>query len=70
MKAQELNAAQVSLKGCPFCGGPGKLTPMPGASSWWRVRCEDFHCGGRTWAMDEVDKAVAAWNRRHECGSQ
>lgn len=62
-------APAVPLSPCPHCGGPGKLAQMPGAARWWRVRCEDYHCGATTWAMDDAVKAVAAWNRRHECGA-
>jgi len=54
----------VTLRPCAFCGGAGKLAPLPGASTWWRVRCNDFHCGGTTWAMEDPDEAVRAWNRR------
>lgn len=49
---------------CPLCGGAGRLDPMPGAAGWWRVRCLAWECGCTTWAMDEAEKAVAAWNRR------
>lgn len=68
MKAAELNALQAQAKPCPFCAGPGKLAPMPGARNWWRVRCEDYHCGGTTWAIQEATDAVAAWNRRPNDG--
>lgn len=53
-----------ALMPCPFCRGEAKLGPMPGAASWWQVRCASYHCGGTTWAMDEPEKAVRAWNRR------
>jgi len=69
MKAAVLNDLAASLKGCPFCGGPAKLGPMPGNKSWWTVQCVDWHCGGRNWAMDEPEKAVEAWNRRAEGGA-
>jgi hypothetical protein len=70
MKAQHLNGLNGSLLPCPHCNGPGKLAPMPGASSWWRVRCHDYHCGGTTWAMDEPAKATEAWNRRPASGPE
>lgn len=66
MKAAQLNALDGCLRPCAFCGGVAKLAPMPGATSWWRVRCQDYHCGGTTWALDEPEKAVEAWNRRPE----
>lgn len=64
MKAQLLNTLSRTLHPCPYCGGAGRLAPMRGTGNWWRVRCEWHHCGGTTWAMDEPDKAVDAWNRR------
>jgi len=70
MRARELSELEASLAGCAFCGGPGKLAPMPNTASWWRVRCQDYHCGGTTWAMDEPQKAVQAWNRRPAGGAQ
>ncbi|WP_365755780.1 Lar family restriction alleviation protein [Noviherbaspirillum sp.] len=59
-----LKQNKVALRPCAFCGGPATLSPMPSAQTWWQVRCKDYHCGGTTWAMDDEDKAVAAWNRR------
>lgn len=67
MKAQELNALQASVKVCPFCGGLATLAPMKG-SDWWRVRCDDYHCGGTTWALQSAPDAVSAWNRRPQDG--
>lgn len=64
MKAQELNALQASVKPCPFCAGVATLQPMKGASGWWRVRCDDYHCGGTTWALQGAADAAEAWNRR------
>ena len=68
MKAAELNALQATIKACPFCDGAAKLAPMPGASGWWRVRCEDYHCGGTTWAIQGPEDATATWNRRPSDG--
>lgn len=70
MKAQHLNRLAAALRPCPYCGGPGKLAPMPNASSWWRVRCQNYDCGGTTWAIQGPDEAVAAWNRRPADGPQ
>ncbi len=64
MKAKSIHALQASLLPCPHCDGPAKLAPMPGSDTWWQVRCQNYHCGGTTWAMSEADQAVAAWNRR------
>ena len=64
MKTAELTALQSSLKPCPFCGTAAKLAPMPGAREWWRVTCENFGCGGKTWALKGHADAVTAWNRR------
>lgn len=64
MKAQELLELQAEVRSCPFCGTSGKLGPMPGAREWWRVTCESYHCGGKTWAMQSAPTAVQAWNRR------
>ena len=57
-------AGTLNLRPCPFCRGPATLAQMPSASSWWRVRCDNYDCGGTTWAMDEPQTAVDAWNRR------
>jgi hypothetical protein len=64
MKAQDLNTLQASVKPCPFCAGRAVLAPLKGASGWWRVRCEDYHCGGTTWALQGSEDAVEVWNRR------
>lgn len=64
MKAAELNRLQASVKPCPFCCRSATLSPMRGASGWWRVRCDWHDCGGTTWAIQEAEAAVAAWNRR------
>lgn len=64
-KAQALSVMQASLTSCPYCGGAPKLVPMPGTkSNWWRVQCQNHHCGGTTWAMPEPEQAQKAWNRR------
>lgn len=52
------------LKPCPYCGGAAKLAELPLAQTWCRVRCNDFFCGGTTWALDSIEAARAAWNRR------
>lgn len=70
MKARELSALQATLRACPFCASQAKLAPMPGAREWWRVTCENYHCGGKTWAMQGHHEAVDAWNRRPEGGTQ
>lgn len=57
---------QTSIRPCPFCGGKAKLSPMPGAANWWRVQCQNFHCGGTTWAMPDPVQAVRAWNARQD----
>ena len=59
-----------AVKACPYCGGKATLDPMPGSRGWWRVRCRHYECGGTTWAMDEADKAVEAWNRRAPHGKE
>jgi hypothetical protein len=64
MKAAELNALQRTLRACPFCSRSAKLAPMPGASGWWRVRCEWSDCGGTTWAVQGPAEAAEVWNRR------
>jgi len=64
MKASDLTRLQFKVKPCAFCGEIGKLSPMPNASGWWRVRCQRYDCGGTTWAMSDAEQAVAAWNRR------
>ena len=64
MNASVYRASTVKLLPCPFCGGPATLSSMPLAPTWWRVRCHKYECGSTTWAMDEADKAVKAWNRR------
>lgn len=64
MKAAMLTGFQSGLRPCPFCSGRAKLEPMPNAGNWWRVRCQDYDCGGTTWALNGEAEAVAAWNRR------
>jgi hypothetical protein len=64
MNKQSYRTSTVKLLPCAFCGGPGTLARMPGATTWWRVRCNDYHCGGTTWAMGDDELAVNAWNRR------
>lgn len=49
---------------CPFCGGSATLAPMPNAETWWQVRCDDYRCGGTTWATLDEEQAVNVWNRR------
>ncbi|MBE0591202.1 MAG: hypothetical protein IH616_02230 [Gemmatimonadales bacterium] len=64
MSSNELDAA---LLACPYCGGPARLDASPAntkAPLWFRVRCQDYHCGGTTWAMVGPEAAVKAWNRR------
>ncbi|CAM5188400.1 hypothetical protein CDEN61S_01665 [Castellaniella denitrificans] len=67
MKAASMNGLQSGLLACPHCGGAAKLAPMPGTNgNWWRVQCQDFHCGGTTWAFPDPDQAATAWNRRQD----
>lgn len=54
----------VDLLPCPFCGISAKLSPLPNAQTWWRVRCDNYHCGGTTWAMEDAEQAIGAWSRR------
>ncbi len=57
----------VDLRPCPHCGGPARLEEVgPGrkVKLWFRVRCEDYDCGGTTWAMLGPEAATTAWNRR------
>lgn len=68
MKSAELTALQATVKPCPFCAGGAMLAPMKGAAHWWRVRCDDYHCGGTTWAIQSPEDAVSAWNRRASDG--
>ena len=64
MKAASLSALQRALLPCPHCGGPATLKPMPNAPLWFQVRCNDYHCGGTTWAQMGDQEAADAWNRR------
>ncbi len=48
---------------CPLCDEKAKLMPMY-RSPWWRVRCDNYHCGCTTWACPTQEKAIAAWHRR------
>jgi Restriction alleviation protein Lar len=64
MSQSRYRASTINLLPCPFCGGPATLSPLPMASTWWRVRCDAYRCGGTTWAMGEADEAASAWNRR------
>ncbi|MPT37785.1 MAG: hypothetical protein E2603_04530 [Achromobacter sp.] len=64
MKAQTLTKIQRDLKPCAHCGSRAGLKPMPHAPLWFRVRCENYHCGVTTWAMQGEDEAAEAWNRR------
>lgn len=66
MKAASLDTLQSSLLPCPHCGGMAKLGEMPGSKNWWQVRCQNYHCGGTTWAMPEPNDAAMAWNRRQD----
>ncbi|WP_176992776.1 Lar family restriction alleviation protein [Collimonas sp. OK242] len=54
----------LNLRPCPFCGGSATLAPMRNAQEWWRVRCNNYHCGVTPWAMPDAEQAVNAWNRR------
>lgn len=64
MSSNELDA---DLLACPYCGGPARIEPVPlkaTAPLWFRVRCQDYGCGGTNWAMVGPEAAVKAWNRR------
>ena len=62
MSADQRGALHLRL--CAFCGCEAKLAPMPNSPTWWRVRCNNYHCGGTTWAMGSQEEAIDAWNRR------
>jgi hypothetical protein len=59
-----------ALLPCPFCGGKAQLQEKHGSREWWMVRCERYLCGGTTWAMDDLLKAVGAWNQRLPNGQE
>lgn len=67
MRDSETGAPQRDLLACPHCGGPARLEGVGPAKVklWFRVRCQDYACGGTTWAMVGPEAAVAAWNRRN-----
>ena len=56
------------LKFCPFCGGKPKIMFFNRDISIRRymVKCEGLMCDCKpeTRTYDDVDKAIAAWNRR------
>ena len=60
---ESFHCKKNSLLSCPHCAEDSKLTPLPN-STWWRVRCNNYHCGATTWAFQSEDEAIAAWNRR------
>lgn len=54
------------LKPCPFCGS--KNVKVWGVEGFW-VECEECNCKGPyplSMLHDDVDSAIAAWNRRAE----
>ncbi|WP_414691495.1 Lar family restriction alleviation protein [Noviherbaspirillum sp.] len=63
-KYTTVSVSTTELLPCPFCGSRATLSSLPMSPSWWRVRCDSYHCGGSTWAMGEAEEAVNAWNRR------
>ena len=52
----------TELKPCPFCGCEAYVESWQNGPHW--VRCLD--CGATIQAESSRDKAVDAWNRRHE----
>jgi hypothetical protein len=54
----------TNLLPCPLCGESATFASMPGTSEWWQVRCDNYYCGCKTWAMHDAEKAITAWNRR------
>jgi hypothetical protein len=55
----QLNAGDVELKDCPFCGSP----------AFWQEACATYWvactiCLSNGQAMDTLDEAVSAWNAR------
>lgn len=54
------------MKSCPFCGGPGVISPDPAnkhrAAVLYRPQCD--RCGANMGGFDNSDFAIAAWNRR------
>ena len=61
------------LKNCPFCGGEAQLTYENGYEDvWFAAAClgSGNSCGARgqwfgSYEADYKDKAIAAWNTRH-----
>lgn len=58
---------EVTLKPCPFCG-PRMVEPdlwnSPDGSTRWQVNCGG--CGASAGNCASREKAIAAWNTRHE----
>lgn len=55
----------VSLRECPFCGGPASSKYWNGGwpDACYSVECDDWKCHGKTRSGDEAI-VIAAWNRR------
>nr|WP_249182197.1 Lar family restriction alleviation protein [Burkholderia vietnamiensis] len=50
------------MKPCPFCGNKGCAPTKNGDWGWVYVYCHCCLANGP--AHDDLDKAIAAWNRR------
>lgn len=49
------------IRGCPFCGEPGKYYNVNSASHY--IACDGCHCQSAYWSTQ--DEAILAWNKRH-----
>ncbi|MDW9528097.1 Lar family restriction alleviation protein [Sinorhizobium meliloti] len=53
----------VNLKGCPYCGSGATFTTTNEFELYW-VHCDE--CGAVGPGDTTHEKAIAAWNRRHD----
>ncbi len=58
--------AALQIKRCPFCGG--RAVKRMGSDSRYKVTCTRCFCSTPT--FDSQNKALLAWNRRHDDGDQ
>lgn len=53
------------LEPCPFCGGDVYLR-KDDDDDWWTVMHYDFSCPCEQGSYNNMQEAIAAWNRRAE----
>lgn len=62
---EKMERLKPTIKPCPFCGSPGKITY--GGFGEIAVRCSNDNCGGSLGAgiwFNEEEKAIEIWNIR------